>query len=86
MRTDTQRDLKHLAMPWQPLKMSSSLYRNVFVVICIVLSFLVQLDSCGCVSNMVFQYVLGGEAQTDRTHIKREENITGGLFPFSCKA
>lgn len=37
-------------------------------------------------SNMNFLYVLGGKAQTDRTHIKREENITGGLFSFSCEA
>lgn len=28
----------------------------------------------------------GGEAQTGRTHIKREENITSSVLSFPCEA
>ena len=29
--------------------------------------------------------LLGGKAEADRTHVKRKENTSGRLFPFSCQ-
>ena len=32
--------------------------------------------------NLCLFGLLGGETQADRTHVKREENITGSQLPF----